>query len=186
MGRLRPGRDGRDRDFVLPSGLTIGTLWTLTKTGGVDGNYDAQAYTNESFTGTVNVQFTIPTVSGGGDAFIIGLSADNPDASYTGIDFGLLNDTGTMYKSENGVLVSLGATSAGDIWKIERVIATGAVTYYKNGAVANTSSNTSTAALIADTSLRFSGDAPIHIGVNTPTGGQSITWTMANVTATQE
>lgn len=166
-------------------GATEAPTWALAKTGGVDGAYDAQAYTNESFTGTVSLEFTIGTVSGGGDAFIVGLSADNPDASYTGIDFGLLDDVGTMYRAENGAFVSLGATVPGDVWKITRTAGTGAVTYYKNGALVSTSSNTSTAALVVDSSLRFTGDTVTGVTVTT-TARQVLTWTTSGVTATEE
>jgi hypothetical protein len=163
--------------------LTLGSAgfatWTLTKTGGVHGNWDAEAYSNESFTGTTELQFTIAT--GGGAAFTVGLSADNPDADYTGIDFGFLYDAGTLYRSENGALTNLGAAAANDVLKIVRTAGTGAVTYFKNGGLVSTSPGTSVAALIVDSSFRFSNNSVSGLTVNG--GASTFTMTENGVTA---
>lgn len=177
---LRVGiRTGVDQQVVLPT-------WRFTKTGGTASGWDAQAYSVETFAATVSLQFAVATITGGGDAYSIGLSADNPDANYTGIDFALINDNGTMYKNENSSLTSLGATVAGDVWQITRTMPGGAVTYSKNGSVVNTSSNTSSSALRLDSSMRFTGDTVRGISITTAVGHERLTWTTDGVTVTQE
>ncbi len=164
-----------------------GTVWTLVKTSGVDGAYDAAAYTSAIFTGTTVLSFVIPTPAGGsGDAFAIGLSADNPDTNYTGIDFGLIDDVGTMFRSANGVLVNLGATVAGDRWEIVRTMPSGAVTVKKNGVLVSTFAGTSVAALLADSSFRFTGDQARSVRVSHNGAGVDLSWTTSGVTATRE
>lgn len=155
-------------------------LYTLTKSGGVDGTYDAQAYTSETFAGTISVEFEI--VSVGSVAFCVGLSGDNPNASYTGIDFGLLQSAGTMNRNENGALTSLGSTVVGDVWRVTRTIGTGAVTYYKNGALVSTSSNTSAAALLVDSSFRFAGNQAANVRIFDGGADKTVTWNPTNVT----
>lgn len=158
------------------------TTYTITKTGGSSGTYDASAYTAITYASTINVQFTIGTAA---QAYIVGLSADNPDDNYTGIDFGLLNDVGTMYRAENGSLTSLGSTVSGDVWKVTRTIGTGAVTYYKNGSLVSTSPSTSTASLCVDSSFRFASDAVNTVSVTDSLGASlPVTWTSTNVTVT--
>ncbi len=160
------------------SGPTLPPLpptWVLTKTGGVDGTYDASAYTAESFPLTITVQFKIVSAL---YAHIVGLSADNPDANYTGIDFGLLNDVGTMYKAENSVLTSLGATVAGDIWKVTRTM--------PSGAVVDTSAGTSTAKLIVDSSIRAASNTISGVQVYDAFLRQPVTWLLTAATATKE
>lgn len=160
--------------------------YSLQKTGGVNGTYDAQAYTAETFAGTVYVDYTIVDAT---DQFIVGLSADNPDANYTGIDRGPLFDGGTVWKSENGVLTNIGAAVANDVLRVERVAGTNAVNYYKQtggiGAFALLATGTALAgSLIVDSSFRLSGDA---CAVAIVAGGlyQRVTWNVVNVTATE-
>lgn len=158
------------------------TTYTITKTGGSSGSYDASAYTAITYASTISVQFTVGTAA---QAYIVGLSADNPDNNYTGIDFGLLNDVGTMYQAENGSLSSLGSTTTGDVWKVTRAIGTGAVTYYKNGSLVATSGSTTTASLCVDSSFRFASDAVNTVSVTDAVGASlPVTWTSTNVTVT--
>ncbi len=169
--------------------LLVGLGWTVTtypnnpinirKTGGVNGTYDASAYTSTSFAGDVEITTTILSTA---YAYCVGLSADNPDANYTGIDFSLFNDNGTMWSGENGSLTNRGTVAAGDIIKIERVFSTGAVKGYKNGSLVFTYTGTSTAALIGDTSLRFTGDVVANVKITVAGVLQNITWTTTGVT----
>lgn len=179
-----------DGEVELPAAATKDTTidvatsfvfrYTITKTAATS-VFDSSAFTAAVYTGDLVVEFEPPAP--GSDAFAVGISADNPNADYTGIDFGLLCDTGTMYRAENGVLTSLGATIAGDVWEIRRSIATGAVTYWKNGVLVSTSPATSVAPLLVDTSFRFVGDQIAHVNVN---GAAEVSWTTVGVTATEE
>jgi hypothetical protein len=159
-------------------GSGLGT-WTLQKTGGVHGDWDVGAVTSQSFASTVQIEATVDgttTVACG-----IGLSADNPDGNYTGIDFMLLQDGATLYKSENGALTSLGVVAATDVLKIVRTMPGGAVEYFKNGVSLNVSSNTSTAALIGDSSFRFSNNSLSSVKI-TAGALQPVTWSGTGMT----
>jgi hypothetical protein len=163
-----------------------GTIWTLQKTGGVSGDWDAQAYTDAIFDGTVVLSFTIAPVDGGSDSFGLALTEDNPDGSFVNHDFGLLNDAGTMNRNANLTLVGLGATVPGDVWTITRTMPGGAVTIHKNGGLVSTFPLTSTNALRVDSSFRFANDAVGAVGVTHNGSGVALSWTTSGVTATQE
>lgn len=174
---LRSGLRSTIRSGLNPSdGFTS---YDLVKTGGVHLNWDAQAYSNETFTGTTVLEFTL----GANNGQAIGLSADNPDADYTTIDFALLNDAGTMYRAENGALTLIGATSVGDVWTITRAAGTGAVTFRQNGVLASTATGTSLAALRVDSSFRFTNSTIENVSVTAGTL-QVLTFTTSGVTAT--
>jgi hypothetical protein len=162
------------------------TIWTLQKTGGVSGDWDATAYTDALFTGTTVLSFTIAPIDGASDAYAIGLSADNPDPSWNTIDFAVLNDAGTMYANENGALTALGATVPGDDWTVTRTMGGGAVTIHKNGVLAHTFAGSSVAALRVDSSFRFSNDPVNAVAVTDGGVGIALAWTTSGVTATQE
>lgn len=176
---LRSGLQSGIRSGINASYSAGFSTWTLVKTGGVNVTWDAQAYSNETFTGTTVLEYTL----GANNGQAVGLSADNPDADYTGIDFALLNDAGTMYRSENGSLTAIGATVPTDVWRITRTVGTGAVTFHQNGALVSTAVTTSVAALRVDTSFRFTNGT---VSALTLTNGtlQLLTFTAANVTAT--
>jgi hypothetical protein len=166
-----------------PDRLVVLPRWRLTKTGGVGGSYDAQAYTGAIYTGNVSVEFTVSDV----DECGIGLSADNPTAHYNTIDFLVLFASGTAYRAANGVLTSLGTTAVGDIWRVSRNIADGVVSIFKNGAAASTPTfvATSVAPLLVDSFFRQSSDSVTRIAVSTDAGHQPVAWTVENVTAVE-
>lgn len=160
--------------------------YRITKTGGVSGNYDAAASTAAVYTGTVSVEWTIVSTAFSEEA-AVGLSADNPDTSYTGIDKGMITSSGVMFTTENGGgFVNLGATGPGDQWKIERVIGTGAVTYYKKVAGVwvsqAVSGSTTVAPLLVDTAFRFTSDAVRNVIVTHNGAPVTVSWTAVNVT----
>lgn len=157
---------------------TAQTYYTVRKTTATS-LYDGGSFSNSSFAGDVSA---FMRVSWNGDAVAFGLSADNPNYDYTGIDFGVINDTGTFYQSENGTLTSRGTLTAGDVVEIRRTVATGVVACYKNGVLAFTFTGTSTAALIVDSSLRFDTD---HATLWITSGGSPATTTWTSLSATQ-
>lgn len=167
---------------VGPRVGVVSPTWTLEKTGGVSGSYDAEAYTVESFAGTVELFFTIDAAV---DAYAIGLSADNPDANYNTIDRALHNDTGTMYKNEDAALTAIGACAPGEEWSIRRTMPGGAVSYRKNGVEVATGA-AAVGALIVDSSFRFTGDRVTGVRVEVNGVGQDLTWGGTGVTATEE
>lgn len=156
------------------------TVFNIAKTAGVNGAYDATAYTNQSYTGDVEVEFKVELT---GDALAFGLSADNPDANYTGIDYAAINDSGTFFKSLNGTLTNVGSLVANDVVKIARVISTGVVTFYKNGVSVSTATG-ATGTLLVDSSFRFSGDTALSVKVTVAGVAQAVTWTTTNCTVT--
>ncbi len=169
-----------------PSGVAAVPTWLLTKTGGVGGNWDAEARTAVIYAGTVSVEFSVasPIIS---SEFTIGLSADNPDTDYTSIDFSLAIASGAMFVIENnGAFVNLGAPILSDVWRVTRTMPSGAVTYYKNGVLVHTSVGTSVATLLVDSSFRFASNAADNVSVSTAAGAQLITWTLTNITASEE
>lgn len=161
----------------------------LHRTGGVSGNWDSQAYSTETFAGTCSVEWT---VSYNQSIYSIGLSADNPDASYTGIDRALLLDGGIVYKNENGSLTSYGSFNNGDKFKVERD-GSNNVTYYRDSGSGWTSLGSGTSlsgSLIVDSSFRIIGEGAIDrantVVVRSAGTPQTITWNTTNVTAFQE
>ncbi len=157
--------------------------YTIQKTGGVSGNYDAEAYTAASYASNVSVEFTVADINECG----VGLSADNPDASYTGIDFLIVISGGTAYRSANGVLTSLGAIVLGDVFMVSRAIGTGVVSIFKNGAAASTPTfvATSVASLRVDSFFRHASDIVTGVIVQTSNGYEEVTWTTTNTTVTE-
>lgn len=155
--------------------------WNIVKSGGVSGNWDAGAYSNENFAGDLRAQFVY---GDGAPSVALGIGADATiDDGYASMDFAIVIDGGgaTAYASENGVLTNIGAPAAGDVFEIERVIATGAVTFKKNGALMATAVATTLASLKVDSSIRFA-DETLH-DVKAIVGGveQVLTWTATNV-----
>lgn len=152
----------------------------LQKTGGVDGNYDAQAYTNQTFAGTVYAEWKLDDTAVN---FVIGLSADNPNSNYTGIDFGACSQgDAKYYKMENGTPTFLANVTTGDVFRVERTIGTGAVEYKLNGATLGTSAFTSTTPLLVDSSFRGAFDHVGDLKVFAAGVQQRLTWSSTNVT----
>jgi hypothetical protein len=165
------------------SSAPVEASYALEKTGGTNGGWDAQAYSTETFAATVTLEFVVDNTVG--DAYSVGLSADNPDANYTGIDRGLLQDNGTMYSNENGALVSLGACAADEVWSIVRTMPGGAISYQKDS-VEQAAGTALESALLVDSSFRFTGDSVSGLRVTTASGENEITWTADGITVTEE
>lgn len=167
-----------DHDLTITAAAV--TCFDIQKTGGTDLIYDSQAYTNESWTGTVEVFWTWD------DLLVnvaVGLSADNPDANYTGIDRAILTQgNGQLYKSENGTITALGVgIVAGDTVSVERVMPGGAITYKKNGSSIG-SGTASTGTLIVDSSFRGAMDYVSDVKVKIGGVDQALTWVTTNTT----
>lgn len=167
------------RSGLNPSDAVGFATWEFVKTGGVHISWDASATSDQTFLGTTVLQFTL----GANNGQAIGLSADNPDDDYTTIDFALLNDGGTMYRSENGSLTLIGATIVGDVWTITRTAGTGAVTFHQNAGLVSTASGTSLDPLMVDCSFRFTNSTLEDITVTNGTL-QLMTFTTNGITAT--
>jgi len=122
---------------------TAGTAW------GNGGSASILAHT-----GSFAVEFSTSETN---KAKVGGLSANNPDADYTSIDFAIhLKSDGNYLIRENGTQkASPGAYSTSDVFKVKRSGTT--VTYLKNNSVVYTSTVTSTGTLLADTALYNNG-----------------------------
>jgi len=123
---------------------------TFKKTGGVQGQWDAQAYTKESYTLGAYASFSPDQSTGNSMA---GLNTDPAtDASYSSIDYAVYfaNGTVTIYES-NVSRGNFGTYVAGDIFGVTYDGVN--VRYYKNGGLLRTVAATISAPLYFDSSI---------------------------------
>ncbi len=139
----------------------------------------AAANSTNTFTGDGYVEFTITDSSS--NEFMIGLSADNPDLNYTGIDFALYFYGGINAElRENGAAGSSTSYVLGDVFKVQRSGTT--ITARKNGITFATASATSSAALLIDSSFNNLGAQVAGVKLYVTGVRTAITWTSTNVT----
>lgn len=144
-------------------------LNTITKNG-VTSNWDAGAFSVQSIASNTNgwIEFS----AGETNTYkMMGLSATNPNASYSSIAYALyfVND-GTVQIYENGAFKgSFGTYTTTDVFRVERVGTT--VYYKKNGAPFYPSTIASTGVLYGDCSLYSPNSSikNISLSVNSPT-----------------
>ncbi len=144
-------------------------LNTITKNG-VTSNWDADAFSVQSIASNTNgwIEFS----AGETNTYkMMGLSATNPNASYSSIAYALyfVND-GTVQIYENGAFKgSFGTYTTTDVFRVERVGTT--VYYKKNGAPFYPSTIASTGVLYGDCSLYTPNSSikNISLSVNSPT-----------------
>jgi hypothetical protein len=131
---------------------------TLTKTGGVNGVWDADGSSTVEITGDGYYEFKF----GQSNAHAIaGLNTSGDGtASYTEIDYAIYCDNGGAVTCfENGVSGgSLGSTTSSDVWRIE--VVSSIVYYKKNGVTVKTSLQAPVFPLHAETSF-FTSNASI-------------------------
>jgi hypothetical protein len=128
---------------------------TLTKTGGVDGSWDAGAVSAQSIaTGDGYLEFIAYARD---KELMCGLSYGSSNATYQDIDFAInLKNDGTVGIFEGGTdRGGFGTYIAGDIFKV--AVEAQTIKYYKNGSLIYTSSVSPTYPLSADCSLLHSG-----------------------------
>lgn len=136
----------------------------VTKTGGTNNVFDAQAVSVADVIASSGfVQFKASQTN---SSFIMGLSADNPDASNTGIDYGILCfNNGNALIHENGVeMTNTGAYTINDVFRVE--VSGGSVVYKKNGTTLYTSLVTPSFPLFMDSSFAQSNAAANSIVMN--------------------
>ncbi|MCF6237243.1 MAG: hypothetical protein L3J79_00250, partial [Candidatus Marinimicrobia bacterium] len=127
---------------------------TLTKTDGVDGNWDSDGVSTKTIAGDGGVKFKISPTN---KAVYIGLALSNADRDNNHLEYSIKGtSTATIRVVELGVeKLNNGNFSASDIFEIKR---TGTVvTYLKNGLVIYTSTVPSSGDLLVDTSFRHIG-----------------------------
>lgn len=153
----------------------------MEKTGGSFGTFDAGAISNQTLAGDGYVECVAQATN---NAFI-GLSLDNPDANFTGMDLAAYLTT-TLYTWEQtgGVFAERSTLSPGDIVRVRRTGTT--VTVEKNGSTVHTFAGTMGSTPFVDTSIgdlnAVLGDIKLYdAGVQV-----AITWASSvNVTLTQ-
>ena len=136
----------------------------VTKTGGTNNVFDAQAVSVADVISSAGfVQFK---ASQNNQSFIMGLSADNPDASNSGIDFGILCfNNGNALIHENGVeMTNTGAYTTSDVFRVQ--VSGGVVVYKKNGTTVYTSAASPSFPLFMDSSFAQSNAAANSIVMN--------------------
>ncbi|MEM7039509.1 MAG: hypothetical protein AAF570_21220, partial [Bacteroidota bacterium] len=100
------------------------------------------------------VEFTHKDVSA---TFFFGASADNPNTSWSTIDYAIYFWGTSAYIYENGAYrYWMGTGAQNDVYRIERN--NGVVTYQRNGAVIYTSSVTSAQGFRADVTIVYTGN----------------------------
>ncbi len=130
-----------------------GTGSKLEKTGGLGFGFDAGAAGAGFLYGDGAVRFTTPTL----DVLVVGLSADNPDADYTGIDYGIGFSSGSVYILENGAIAATPSPHvAGESFEVRRDGST--VVYSQGGVDIYTSTVASTSPLLIDSSFYSPGN----------------------------
>src|SRR5689334_18406885 len=160
---------------------------TLTKTSGCNGCPDAGATSQQTITsGDGYMEFTVGALTGQRFA---GLSNDNPGAGWQEIDYAFRlwgnSGPGNLDVEENGTYHYLGATYVvGDVLRVS--VESGAVKYYKNGALLYTSTVARSDPLMVDTSPLDSNAAVNNAVIFIPSNAtQNVTWTnVVNATAT--
>lgn len=156
--------------------------WTIEKTGGVDGTWDAGAV-SQSFSGDAYVQATAEI----GVNQFIGFSVADTDQSYTTIDYAAYISSGLEVYELGNLRFSSVPFTPGDVIKVNRTGTT--VTYLKNGVVFHTSAVASSGALRVDTSIRSTGPTYGWKNIRLYLNGVSaaMVWSNAvNATVTQE
>jgi hypothetical protein len=166
-------------DFAEQAGST---LWSLTKTGGVDATFDDGASSVQTLTGDGYLEAVGPA----SDSGVIGFTEPpDPGVGFAGIGWGIAWSSGGIlgaYRLGANVFSSTWVT--GDVVRIRRVGSTFSVE--KNGATIYTFAATSSAPVVIDAAMyRTTNPAFLDIqlvsaGVRVP-----ITWqNLVNVTAT--
>lgn len=155
----------RSTDITWYNPTTFGSISgsTFSKSGGTSTTFDTSAETDRCLNGDGTLQCT-PAI--GNTNAIIGLTTGNPQSSatYTSMNFALYVASGSVFKSELGVVSSsIGTFASGNLLRINIVGTT--VTYEKstdggsNWTVLNTSGTSATFPLNVDVSIRGSGDS---------------------------
>lgn len=148
------------------SPTTAAVVWTrmmnvslangvLAKVGGCDGCQDAGAVSTTAISsGTGYVEFSAPDTVG---SRVIGLSAGDSSTTEADIDFGVkFWAGGTADLRENGAYVGVETGyTATDVFRV--AVASGVVTYFKNGQVLYRSARTPMSTLLVDTAFTTLG-----------------------------
>lgn len=148
-GLVRQKSQIKDMTFTSVTGLTVVSN-TLEKLG-VGGAFNADAISVEQIaSGDGYVEFTLPLADKDLSA---GMSADDPDANFTGIDFSMYFSTiGQVHIIENGTNLGVFNTYVtNDVFRVE--VISGTVYYKKNGTIFYTSLNAPSYPLFFDCSF---------------------------------
>lgn len=130
---------------------------TLTKNAGTDGQWDAGAFSNESFSGNGGIKYTYQT-SGNYNFFYfsIGVSLSNPNVNMNSIRHAIVHfGNGDVRIIESGTFRTFISLSNNDVIEIRRSGTT--VNYWRNNTLVYTSPVATSGALFADLSLGYNG-----------------------------
>lgn len=161
------GSNAALRTFEVTPSLTLTNMsfasGVLTKTGGSNNVFDAQAFSSNQIASSGFVQFKPSQTNA---SFFIGLSADNADASFESIDYAMFCfNNGNLIIYENGVeITTVGTYATSDVLRIE--VSGGEVRYLQNGSVVYTSLVAPTFPLFMDSSFGTSNAAANSVVMN--------------------
>lgn len=167
----------QDVVWTNASGVSV-TGNNLFKTGTTGWGYSGAVSAQQLVSGDGYAEFSADTLDYG----MYGLSHDNPDLNYTGIDYAIYTQRaeGKVYVYENGTnLGQVGTWTSGDRFRVE--IEGGVVKYKKNGTVLYTSSVAPTYPLLVDTSL-YNGNWLSNVVISGDfTGAAGVRYVLADV-----
>ena len=144
----------------------------ISKTGGVNGAYDAGLFSDESIDPTGFLQFTPNTV---GD-YSGGLSSANPDTDFISTEFGFrFKPNGFMDIVESGVVVVANLPYTAGATRVRlTVTATNQVQYFVDGGLVHTSSAAPTLPIFADFAFATVGSSVTNTFFNYTGGGGAV------------
>lgn len=186
FAHLNAGNGARTLNPIGESAAPV-TCFDIQKTGGVDLTYDGSSYTNETFTGTCSIEWTLDDNLVN---FIIGLSADPGGVSSGTVDLaGCSQGDNKFYKVVNAVVTypNLASIPNGSKMRVVRTMPGGATTLDVDtgGTWTNVGTGpTMTGTLHAEVWFRGSSDYVTDVKVKSAGVDQAVTWTSSNNTVT--
>lgn len=171
---------GATTDISWTSAVGVSAVGNnLTKTGGVNGAWDAGAVSTQTIGGPGYLEFS---TNESNIAKMAGLSNGNTDQNYTDIDFALyVTQIPDVRVYEKGVYIgTYGTYVTGDIFRV--AIVGNVVSYLKNGVVFYTSLQTPVFPLLVDTSIQNT-NATI---TNAKLGGTLDSWSSSMTDSTTQ
>lgn len=157
--------------------------WTITKSGGAPGTYDAGAFSNQSIAGQGYVEITVDALN---KDRTIGFSTVDVGVNFNTIERGIILTGSSLYSTVNGTFVIIGSYAVNDVIRVVRGAAN-AMTIVQNGAtvatIASLAGSLFVDASLADTvACRLAG-IKLFDGVTQ----KALTWTgSVNVTLTED
>ncbi|MCU1264588.1 MAG: repeat-associated core domain [Acidobacteria bacterium] len=161
------------------SGVTVSGN-SITKSGTTGWGYSGAISSQAIVSGDGYAEFTADSLDYG----MYGLSHDNPDRNFTGIDYAIYTERaeGRVYVYENGTnLGQKGTWTSGDRFRV--AVEGGVVKYYKNTTMLYSSSVSPTYPLFVDTSL-YNGSTLSNVVISGDLTGAGLRYVLQDIQGT--